>query len=70
MKDESERQRLATVLHVAAQCVLDCNTLLAPFLPHSANQVHLVLGGQGEFMPMPLDPYALVDVVRRLLATD
>ena len=33
MKDESQRDRLATVLHVAAQCVSDCNTLLAPFLP-------------------------------------
>jgi methionyl-tRNA synthetase len=53
MKDESQRERLATVLHVAAQCVSDCNTLLAPFLPHAANQVHTVLGGEGEFMPMP-----------------
>ncbi len=53
MKDESQRERLATVLHVAAQCVSDCNTLLSPFLPHSANKVHLVLGGEGEFMPMP-----------------
>jgi len=53
MKDESQRERLATVLHVAAQCVSDCNTLLAPFLPHSANRVHEVLGGEGEFMPMP-----------------
>jgi DNA-binding NtrC family response regulator len=26
--------------------------------------------GLGEFMPMPLDPYALVDVVGRLLAAD
>ena len=41
------------MLHVAAQCVLDCNTLLAPFLPHSAQQVHAALGGEGEFMPMP-----------------
>ncbi|HEU5456777.1 MAG TPA: methionine--tRNA ligase [Nocardioides sp.] len=53
MKDESQRDRLATVLHVAAQCVLDCNTLLAPFLPHSSNKVWQVLGGEGEFMPMP-----------------
>ena len=53
MKDESQRERLGTVLHVAAQCVSDCNTLLAPFLPHSANKVHQVLGGEGEFMPMP-----------------
>ncbi|MCV2395791.1 methionine--tRNA ligase [Actinotalea sp. M2MS4P-6] len=53
MKDESQRERLGTVLHVAAQCVQDCNTLLAPFLPHSANRVHQVLGGEGELMPMP-----------------
>jgi methionyl-tRNA synthetase len=53
MKDESQRSRLATVLHVAAQCVLDCNTLLAPFLPHSANRVWAAYGGEGEFMPMP-----------------
>lgn len=53
MKDPAQRDRLATVLHVAVQCVSDCNTLLAPFLPHSANRVHLVLGGTGEFMPMP-----------------
>ena len=39
MKDESQRERLGTVLHVAAQCVLDCNTILAPFLPFSANAV-------------------------------
>ncbi|MGZ5403572.1 MAG: methionine--tRNA ligase [Nocardioides sp.] len=53
MKGESQRDRLATVLHVAAQCVSDCNTLLSPFLPHAANKVHLVLGGEGVFMPMP-----------------
>jgi methionyl-tRNA synthetase len=53
MKDDSQRERLATVLHVAAQCVSDCNTLLAPFLPHAANRVHAVLGGEGELMPMP-----------------
>jgi methionyl-tRNA synthetase len=53
MKDPNQRDRLATVLHVAAQCVADCNTLLAPFLPHSANTVWRVLGGEGEFMPMP-----------------
>lgn len=53
MKDESQRERLATVLHVAVQCVSDCNTLLSPFLPHAANAVHAVLGGEGTFMPMP-----------------
>ncbi|MFZ2504306.1 MAG: methionine--tRNA ligase [Nocardioides sp.] len=53
MKDESQRERLGTVLHVALQCVSDCNTMLAPFLPHSANKIHLVIGGSGEFVPMP-----------------
>jgi methionyl-tRNA synthetase len=53
MKDESQRERLATVLHVAAQCVADCNTLLSPFLPHSSNRVWETFGGEGEFMPMP-----------------
>ncbi len=53
MKDEAQRARLGTVLHVAAQCVLDCNLLLAPFLPHAANRVWAVYGGQGELMPMP-----------------
>jgi methionyl-tRNA synthetase len=53
MKDESQRERLATVLHTATQCVLDCNTLLAPFLPHAANKVWQVFGGEGELMPMP-----------------
>ena len=47
MKDESQRERLATVLHVAAQCVVDCNTMLSPFLPHSANKVHRVLRRRG-----------------------
>ncbi|HEX5987767.1 MAG TPA: methionine--tRNA ligase [Nocardioides sp.] len=53
MKGEDQRDRLATVLHVAAQCVLDCNVLLAPFLPHSSNKVWTTFGGEGEFMPMP-----------------
>jgi methionyl-tRNA synthetase len=34
--------------------VLDCNTILSPFLPHSANAVHTTFGGTGEFMPMPV----------------
>jgi methionyl-tRNA synthetase len=53
MKDESQRERLATVLHVAAQCVADCNLILSPFLPHAANKVHRVLGGEGDLVPMP-----------------
>ncbi|HLS13967.1 MAG TPA: methionine--tRNA ligase [Beutenbergiaceae bacterium] len=53
LKGPEQRERLATVLHVLAQAVSDLNVLLAPFLPHAANRVHAVLGGTGEFMPMP-----------------
>ena len=53
LKADHERERLGTVLHTAAQAVWDCNTLLAPFLPHSSNAVHRTFGGDGEFMPMP-----------------
>ena len=38
LKAESERERLGTVLHVLAQAVNDCNTLLSPFLPHSCQR--------------------------------
>ena len=49
----SEPERFATVLHVAAQAVSDCRTLLSPFLPHSAQAVHEALGGTGTVSPMP-----------------
>ncbi len=50
--------RMETVLGVAAQLVSDANTLLAPFLPHSAQRIHEALGGEGTFAPMP----TMVDV--------
>lgn len=51
LKDNPER--LAAVLHTAAQAVMDANTLLAPFLPHSAQKVYETLGGKGTFSPLP-----------------
>jgi len=57
MKGDHERERLGGVLHVAAQCVLDCNTLLSPFLPHSSTAVWRALGGEDEFQPMPRIEY-------------
>ncbi len=51
IKDDPER--LGTVLHVAAQAVMDANHLLAPFLPHSAQKVFEALGGTGVFSPLP-----------------
>ena len=53
LKGDDERERLATILHVAAQCVADLNLLLSPFLPFSANEVDRALGGQGAVAPMP-----------------
>ena len=52
-KLKDDRDRMGTVLHVALQAVDDCKTLLAPFLPFSAQQVHELLGGEGVFAPMP-----------------
>ena len=48
LKGDDQRERLATVLHTLVQCVSDLNTMLAPFLPHAANRVDAVLGGDGD----------------------
>lgn len=49
-----------------AQCVSDCNTLLAPMLPHSANVVAAVFGATEQFMPMPrVEEVADLDVDAR-----
>ncbi len=53
LKGDDERERLGTVLHVTVQAVADCNLMLSPFLPHSANAVDAVLGGTGAVAPMP-----------------
>ncbi|MDQ1482315.1 MAG: methionyl-tRNA synthetase, partial [Actinomycetota bacterium] len=53
LKAEDERARLGTILHVIAQAVSDCTTILSPFLPHSSNQVHSAMGGVGQIAPMP-----------------
>jgi len=51
--EKSERARLGTILHVTAQAIADCNLILSPFLPHSANAVDRVFGGSGQVAPMP-----------------
>jgi methionyl-tRNA synthetase len=45
--------RRDTVLHTALQVVSDVNTLLTPFLPHAAQQVHEALGGTGVWAAQP-----------------
>ncbi|MGW0502550.1 methionine--tRNA ligase [Micromonospora sp. NPDC003241] len=54
LKDEADKPRMGTILHVALQVVSDANTLLTPFLPHSAQKVHELLGGTGVHAPMPV----------------
>ncbi|MEO7746613.1 MAG: methionine--tRNA ligase [Actinomycetota bacterium] len=51
LKDDLDR--MGTVLHVAVQAITDCRTLLAPFLPFSAQSVHEAFGGTGVVSPMP-----------------
>ncbi|MFV2085776.1 methionine--tRNA ligase [Micromonospora sp. LOL_021] len=53
LKGEADKPRMGTVLHVALQVVTDANTLLTPFLPHSAQKIHELLGGTGVHAPMP-----------------
>ncbi len=50
-KDDPERRD--TILHTALQVVSDANTLLTPFLPHAAQQVHEQLGGSGVWAAEP-----------------
>ena len=40
-------------LHVLAECVVDLNTILSPFLPHAANAVDRVYGGTGNLSRCP-----------------
>ncbi|MET3963229.1 methionyl-tRNA synthetase [Marmoricola sp. OAE513] len=53
LKGEDERERLGTILHVTAQCVVDLNLVLSPFLPFSANAIDAAYGGAGDVAPMP-----------------
>lgn len=53
LKSEEEQPRLATILWTLAQVVNDLNLMLSPFLPHAANDVDMVLGGDGKVAPMP-----------------
>ena len=52
MKDQEQKPRLSTVLHVLAQAVSDLNIMISPFLPHSSNQIAQLLG-QKPIAPMP-----------------
>ena len=66
LKAPEQQERLATVLWTLAQAVADLNLMLSPFLPHAANDIDRVMGGEGAIAPMPhieeveeLDPQVL-----------
>ncbi len=52
-KEEGQRERLATVLWTALQVVSDCNVMLTPFLPFTAQRVHETLGRTGVWAAQP-----------------
>lgn len=65
LKAPEQRERLATVLHTLAQAVADLNTMMSPFLPHSANAIDRVLGGAGDLAPLPrIEEVVDLDVTR------
>ena len=51
LQDDVTRQ--GTVLNTALQAVRDLNTIMTPFLPHAAQQIHEALGGSGQWSVMP-----------------
>jgi len=53
LKEEADRERRDTILHVALQVVDDAKTLLTPFLPHTGERVHELLGGDGSWSGLP-----------------
>ena len=52
-KKKDDPARRDTILHVALQAVQDCNTLLTPYLPHSAQKIFEALGGEGVWAAQP-----------------
>ena len=52
-KEPDQRERLGTVLHTALQVVSDANTLLTPFMPAAAQQIHGAIGGAGVWAAAP-----------------
>jgi methionyl-tRNA synthetase len=53
LKDDASKPRMGTILATALQAISDLNTILTPFLPHSAQKVFELLGGTGVHAVMP-----------------
>ena len=65
-KQKDNPERRDTILHTALQVVSDVNTLLTPFLPHSAQKIHEALGGTGLWAAQPeLREVADLDIADR-----
>ncbi|NLE97770.1 MAG: methionine--tRNA ligase [Propionibacterium sp.] len=52
-KQKDDPARRDTILFVALQAVADCNTLMSPYLPHSAQKIFEALGGEGTWAAQP-----------------
>jgi methionyl-tRNA synthetase len=52
-KLKDDRERLGTILNVTLQAINDCNTLISPFLPHTSQKIHGLLGNESVLAPMP-----------------
>jgi methionyl-tRNA synthetase len=44
---DTDRERAATILHVALRCIDNLKLLFTPFLPHSSQHLHGLLGHEG-----------------------
>ncbi|MDO5727693.1 MAG: methionine--tRNA ligase, partial [Bowdeniella nasicola] len=53
LKAPEQRERLATVLHTLIQAVSNLNVMMSPFLPHAANKIDKIVGGDGKLAPLP-----------------
>ncbi|HIX79811.1 MAG TPA: class I tRNA ligase family protein, partial [Candidatus Corynebacterium faecipullorum] len=69
-KDENQRERLATVLWTALQVVSDCNVMLTPFLPFTAQKVHETLGREGVWAAQPRIEDVVDDMPVELVGVD
>jgi methionyl-tRNA synthetase len=50
---KTDRERAGTVLYVALRCVDNLKTMLTPFLPFSAQRLHMMLGYDDVIAPQP-----------------
>ncbi|HYA09794.1 MAG TPA: class I tRNA ligase family protein, partial [Gaiellaceae bacterium] len=57
---KTDRDRAATVLYVALHCVDSLKTLFAPFLPHTSQIVHELLGYDG-YLAGPIESVTITE---------